>query len=66
MDEILRKDLNRPTKVTVFFECPRTKEIVKITMEGNGLACYDIRNRIVMNTSTGSWLQLRLHREVLE
>ena len=63
MDDILRKILDKPNKVTAWFEHGETKQIVKVTLEGNGICCRDIRNRIVMGWPSEGWSQLRLERE---
>jgi hypothetical protein len=63
MDPILFEMLDKPHIVTVTFR-HETGAIVKVRMEGNGLCCRDIRNRI-LGPQFG-WTQLKLEREVVE
>ena len=66
MDKIMREMLDKPHIVTVWLEHNKTKNVVKITMEGNGLCCYDLRNRMIAGWPSEGWAQIKLHKEVEE
>lgn len=62
----MREMLDKPHIVTVWLEHGPTKQTVKVTMEGNGLCCRDLRNRMVYGLPAEGWTQIRLQREVFD
>jgi hypothetical protein len=66
MDKTLRKILNHNERVTFTVTHGKTKQEVKVVLEGNGICCKNIRDNIVVWGPNGSWVQGDLYREMLE
>lgn len=65
MDETLRKILNHNERVTFTVTHGKTKQEVKVVLEGNGICCKNIRDKIVVGWPSEGWTQGNLIRERL-
>lgn len=65
-DKTLFNVLNQQERITFTVQHGRTKQTVKVILEGNGVCCKNIRDLIVVGWPKFGWTQGSLKREKRE